>query len=417
MREPIEFGFQMDGLMMDGASQGSAREGSVRENGQTALRIAQVESAVTDPVPALAQQLGSDPLSLLCLFASPRADFPGLVRAARAQFPAAKIMACTTAGELGQRGYEEGQIIAVGFPSALFAVEICKIPDLTQVHDDDIINDLILRRMQLNRAAPDMASEFSFLLVDGLSMREEHLTGVLSSGLGPMPLFGGSAGDGMDFRATHISDGDEILQNAALVALVRSHCPVKVFSLDNLLPTARRMVVTRATPRTRIVHEINAEPAAQEYARLLGMDPNQLNPFTFASHPVVVRLGNSHHVRAIQRASENGDLAFFSAIDEGMVLTLADHEEVADHLERGLNALSLDAPPDHILGCDCMLRRIDVEQVQKVGEVSQVLQNHGVVGFSTYGEQIGSLHVNQTLTGVAIYPPVPPVRLDGEIPE
>jgi hypothetical protein len=28
-----------------------------------------------------------------------------------------------------------------------------------------------------------------------------------------------------------------------------------------------------------------------------------------------------------------------------------------------------------------------------------------VVGFSTYGEQLNSMHVNQTMTGVAIYPP------------
>jgi len=29
------------------------------------------------------------------------------------------------------------------------------------------------------------------------------------------------------------------------------------------------------------------------------------------------------------------------------------------------------------------------------------------VGFSTYGEQLNSMHVNQTLTGVAFYPPDP----------
>jgi hypothetical protein len=33
------------------------------------------------------------------------------------------------------------------------------------------------------------------------------------------------------------------------------------------------------------------------------------------------------------------------------------------------------------------------------------LQQHRVLGFSTYGEQLNSMHVNQTMTGVAIYPP------------
>jgi len=165
------------------------------------------------------------------------------------------------------------------------------------------------------------------------------------------------------------------------------------------------MVVTSATPEARVVHEINAEPAAQEYARLLGKDPNQLGPFTFAAHPVVVRLGDSHHVRAIQRVSDNGDLVFFSAINEGMVLTLASDQDIAKHLEAGLEAMAEDGAPDHILGFDCLLRRIAAGQVQKTREISSLLRQHRVVGFSTYGEQIGGLHVNQTLTGVAIYPP------------
>jgi len=33
------------------------------------------------------------------------------------------------------------------------------------------------------------------------------------------------------------------------------------------------------------------------------------------------------------------------------------------------------------------------------------LRRHGVVGFSTYGEQLNAMHVNHTMTGVALYPP------------
>ena len=45
---------------------------------------------------------------------------------------------------------------------------------------------------------------------------------------------------------------------------------------------------------------------------------------------------------------------------------------------------------------------------QRFGAVSALLKQHGVVGFSTYGEQLNSMHVNQTMTGVAIYPPKGP---------
>ena len=51
------------------------------------------------------------------------------------------------------------------------------------------------------------------------------------------------------------------------------------------------------------------------------------------------------------------------------------------------------------------LRRIEAEQLQKTQSLSDVLQRNGVVGFSTYGEQIGPLHVNHTMSGVAFYHP------------
>ena len=66
--------------------------------------------------------------------------------------------------------------------------------------------------------------------------------------------------------------------------------------------------------------------------------------------------------------------------------------------------LSEDGKPAHILGCDCILRRIEAEQSQMTRDLSYVLSANKVTGFSTYGEQIGPLHVNHTMSGVAIYP-------------
>jgi hypothetical protein len=243
-------------------------------------------------------------------------------------------------------------------------------------------------------------------MVDGLSTREDELTAVLASGLGPVPLFGGSAGDGTRFKATFVLHGGRVASNAAVLVMLRTACRVKVFNLDHLVPTTRKMVVTEADPKRRIVRQINMEPAAQEYARVLGKDPAQLTTFTFAAHPLVVRIGGRHHVRAIQRVAENGDLVFFSAIDEGLVLTLAEPLEMVSHLRRELAGLRAEGEPMAILACDCILRRMEALEKQQYGAVSEVLRDNNVTGFSTYGEQWNSMHVNQTMTGVAIYPPI-----------
>ncbi|MBM7066400.1 FIST C-terminal domain-containing protein [Actibacterium sp. 188UL27-1] len=355
-------------------------------------------------IAALAPLLGSRDLSLVCLFVSPLADFDDVARQATEVFDHATVIACTTAGEIGANGYTDGQIVATALPSASFATTTLDIRDLSTLDPQSQIDRVVQARSALASQAPGFSNEFAFLMIDGLSMREDELTAMLASGLGPVPLFGGSAGDGTDFQKTHLALGKAVLQDAALLTLVRTACPIKVFSLDHLIPTERRMVVTRADPSRRVVQQINAEPAATEYARILGKDPGQLDQFTFAAHPLVVRLGGRHHVRAIQRVNREGELIFFSAIDEGAVLTLAEPEAMDQHLDRELNALAQGTAPAMVLACDCLLRRLEAGQRQMTHKISKILTDNNVVGFSTYGEQYRAMHVNHTMTGVAIYP-------------
>ena len=366
------------------------------------LHIAEAPAADPDAWAQIAHALGDAPLALVIVLAAPSAPL--------AQIPeqlggGAPVIGCTTAGEIGTAGYVEDTIIAIGLPARDFDAETLLIEDLAHLDPEPLISDLIRRRAALNARHPDWTHEFAFLLVDGLSYREDALTSVLATGLGPVPLFGGSAADGTRFLETLVLKGTRRLRNAAVVALVRTRCPIRVFKLDHLRPTATRMVVTDADPARRIVRQINAEPAALEYARLLGRDPAQLTPFTFAAHPVVVRVGGHHHVRAIRQVADNGDLVFYSAIAEGMVLTLAEPLDMEDHLRRELGALSAPTTPAAIIACDCVLRRMEAQEKQKAHALSQVLAAHRVFGFSTYGEQFSAMHVNQTLTGVAIYPP------------
>lgn len=369
------------------------------------IASAHVPARAAGAVARLAQALGAGPFAAVLLFVSPASDLGALASDVPRAFGATRVIGCTTAGEISSEGYAEGEIVAIGLPAALFAAETLLIPDLARIDPQDLAGQLIRARAGLARARPAWEHEFAFLMVDGLSTREDELAAMLASGLGPVPLFGGSAGDGDRFGRTFVLHDGQIRQNAAVVLLARSRCRVRVFSLDHLVPTERRMVVTGADPARRIVRRINAEPAAREYARLLGKDPAQLTPFTFAAHPVVVRIGGRHHVRAIQQVAPNGDLVFYSAIDEGLVLTLAEGQDIADHLAREMERLCEGGAPQAIIAADCILRRMEAQEKQRAGAVSAILRRFGVVGFSTYGEQMNAMHVNQTMTGVAIYAP------------
>ncbi|WP_171172843.1 FIST N-terminal domain-containing protein [Ruegeria sp. HKCCA5929] len=378
-------------------------EAPARAPGIVKTAFVQYDSA--QAIKTLERNLGDGPFALVILFVSSSADASAVISEAEEVFAPTPVVGCTTAGELADDGYSEDKIVAIAMPKSHFETRTVLVPDLDDFDAENIINKMINNRHYMMESSPDWLHEFTFLMIDGLSTKEDALTSELAVGLGPVPLFGGSAGDGTRFGQTYVLHEGRARSNAAILTQVRTRCPIRVFKTDHLVPAQRRMVVTKADPGKRIVQEINAEPAAREYARILGKDPEQLTTFTFAAHPVVVQIGGQHHVRAIQQVAGNGDLVFFSAIDEGLVLTLAEPRDMVEHLEEEIGALSERQQPDTILGCDCILRRLEAQEKQKTRDISDILARNHVFGFSTYGEQYNSIHVNQTLTGVAIYPP------------
>jgi hypothetical protein len=98
----------------------------------------------------------------------------------------------------------------------------------------------------------------------------------------------------------------------------------------------------------------------------------------------------------------DGSLSFFCAIDEGLVFTVARPTDMLSSTAKALTDISQSLGGiDVVLGFDCVLRRLDAENRQIRRQMEDLYKSYGVVGFHTYGEQFNSMHLNQTLTGVA----------------
>ena len=149
--------------------------------------------------------------------------------------------------------------------------------------------------------------------------------------------------------------------------------------------------------------EINGEIAAEEYAKLIGKRVDELGPTVFASYPLVLKSGKSIYVRSIQEVIDDGGLKFYCAIDEGIVLTIAEGVDIKHTLEHTLEEVSSAVGEAQlIIGCDCILRRLEITDREMLADIGAVMSANRVIGFSTYGEQYHAMHINQTLTGVAI---------------
>jgi hypothetical protein len=117
----------------------------------------------------------------------------------------------------------------------------------------------------------------------------------------------------------------------------------------------------------------------------------------------MLRLGGRHYVRSIQKANEDGSLTFFCAIDEGLVLRLASGENLVENLRAAFDEARRDVARIKLtIGCDCILRRLEIRDKRLEAAVNGILKENHVIGFNTYGEQFQSIHINQTFTGVVL---------------
>ncbi|MDV7339337.1 FIST N-terminal domain-containing protein [Terasakiella sp. A23] len=350
--------------------------------------------------------LGEQSFAAVFFFTSGDYDLVELGRSLSTFYPDIPIYGCTSAGVIGVSGYEEDSVSAFALPASHFHVDADVIGDISTIDISawgEATKNLV-DRFESNVTGPLKDQTFGLVLIDGLSLAEETILSAVYPELGDIPLFGGSAGDDLKFKKTQIFFNSEAISNCAALILVHTTCPFQVFRTEHFVETDRKMVITEADPASRIVHEINASPATEEYARLIGVQPDELNSTLFAAHPVMVRVGGAYYVRSIQKPEGEDGLRFFCAIDEGLVLTLAKGQDIVTNLKHTLQDVDKAVgDPELIIGCDCIFRRLELEQTpEKYDQVSDILREHNVFGFNTYGEQFAGMHVNQTFTGVAI---------------
>jgi hypothetical protein len=249
-------------------------------------------------------------------------------------------------------------------------------------------------------------NRLALILTDGLSKQEDLLISALETVLDDVPVFGGSAGDGLKFEQTFVLHRGQFHSNAALLLLLETNLRFKGLGFDHFLPADTQLVITDADPDERLVFEINGSPAAEEYARLVNCHVEDLSPLVFSENPMLVQHHRTHYVRAINDATEAGALSFLAAIDDGLVMTLGRGREILDTLKDGLACGDPGGErADFILGFDCVLRKLEIEQKQLGPQVSQIFQDRKVLGFNTYGEQHRGVHMNQTFVGVAFFGP------------
>jgi hypothetical protein len=380
----------------------------VAQSTRSCSHLCGIQTAWTDEtgadraVAALAGALDRARAAQLVIFFSPSYGVEALAEAFARHFPGVRVSGCTSSGEISPMGGLARGLVVIAFPREGFRIASVLLDEIGHLDAERAAESIRVVRADLD-AIGRGGRRFAISLIDGLANSEEAVISAVSTGLDGVPLVGGSAGDELTFRDTALIHDGVVHRHAAILLLIETDFAIEIFKNHNFEPTETKFVVTDTDHERRAVRELNAEPAAVEYARALGLPLDALNPTIFAANPLVVRIGGDYFCRSIRHLNPDGSLSFLCATDEGVVLTLAHQKDIVEATREEL--ANLDARLgglDLVIGFECVLRRLDAELHQVRHCISDLYRQYNVVGFETYGEQFRSMHLNQTFTGIAI---------------
>ncbi len=352
-------------------------------------------------VKQLAEAISQEGMQLVIFFCSSQYDLTTVAQQIKKSFNCPAI-GCSSAGEITSAGYQQNTLIGMSIRSSALHPYPRLIRNLDGF-DYEAAQQLINTLPADSRLHTGQRRQqyFGLLLIDALPQREEQIVAGLNQMLPNIPLAGGSAADNLQFKKCAIYWDGQFISNAACYTLFETSLPFTTFQTQHFETTDIRLVVTGS--EGRCIHQLNARPAAQAYAQAINIRPEQLTPQIFAQHPLMLRIGNDYFLRAIQRLNPDNSLQLYCAIDDGLVLRIGRPQSLLDNLQQHIDRLKQLLPGlQLILGCDCILRRLELEQQKLLPQASRLLADVPIFGFNCYGEQLNGIHTSQTLTGIAL---------------
>jgi hypothetical protein len=399
----------------------------VSSHSQPMIAVAEMHSHEVSEktlTPLLAHEAGT---SLMIGFVSPFVDFEKLSTTLRRLLPTdTQLLLISTAGELCSNGKGspycsadgswDGLVLQSFSRDLLAEVSIHSVP----LPNDDIrrggaelahearVNQIAASLSQIRASfSLDYRDCFALTFVDGLSCSESCLMeAVYQAGNLPLLFIGGSAGGKLDFKQTQMFDGRHIIEDHAVICLVKmaENKSYSVLKSQNFLKTPTHFTIFDADPDRRIVRTvINPEtletmPFLDAVGKAIGCQRHEVKD-RLNGRGFGIEVDNELYVRMIaQFDDDTGAAHFLCDLDYGDELHLLEPTDFVSSTRDDVTRFLSNKPkPIGALLNDCVLRRLTYGS-----ELSRLDAFTGIpiAGFSTFGELLG-LNINQTV--VALY--------------
>ena len=305
----------------------------------------------------------------------------------RRAYPAARILGCTTAGEIGDTRVTEGTLVATAVRFEHARVESA----LVAVGSDSRETGRRLAAM-----LPPDRLRHAFVLVDGLEVDGTAFAHGLRAGLpSHVAVTGGLAGDGLRFERTAVLLDEQVGPGtAAIVGFYGDRLAVGHGCMGGWGAFGPERLITRSSGR--VLQEVDGRPALALYRKYLGEQAGGL-PQSGLAFPLVLRMpdGAQGVARTVLDIDEEAQSVTFAGdVPEGAYarLMMAGHERLLEGAcgaaREALAGLGAQPPELALLGSCAGRKMVLGERVEdEIEDVREALGARPVLaGFYSYGE-------------------------------
>jgi hypothetical protein len=355
------------------------------------------KNSVDDIVKDISAQLILFDAKVLLYFASSKYPPDDISRKMQAAFPDVAVFGCSTAGEIISGQMLDESVVAMAFNAeAIKDVKIEVIENLQEKGGVEKAFASFENYFGTSMSAMDSQEYVGIVLVDGLSGAEEGLIETIGD-LTNVVFIGGSAGDDLKFTSTHLYANGKSYTNASILALLKPGTEFTFIKTQSFCDLGKTLEVTKADEQRRLVFEFNGKPAAIAYAEAVGTSVEDASK-RFMHNPVGLFIEDEPYVRSPQQIKENGSMAFYCGVGEGMELSLLESTDIIKDTRNAVKqAVEELGKVSGIINFNCILRTLELKQKNLTQEYGDIFSAIPTIGFSTYGEAyIG--HINQTAT-------------------
>jgi hypothetical protein len=328
------------------------------------------------------------PASLAIVFASVAHDLPAIQAALQAQGLA--VFGASSAGEILEAGGEESvyeeSIVALLFDlsPAAFQVKLFEASSLSSAAAGEALGAWAKAAF----ASPALLVMTSGLDTDG----EAVLRGILSQ-TGPLPLYGGLAGDDLKMQQTFVFDAGGISPKGVLaLALDQDKVEVGGVASSGWQAVGSEKTITRS--EGNVVYTIDHKPALDVYEEYLGITSNQqsaTNTAITAEYPLrIIRQGYSVMRASMLINPQDRSMIYAGAVPQGSKVhfCVAPGTDIIDQALGDMRMLKESQPQaDALVLFSCKGRHLALGPMAE-DEVKpmQALWGAPLIGFYTYGE-------------------------------